>query len=65
MILILLFPLDQQSEIVYEPKVNIDFVRLHKPVDEPHCGYDGEKCPRNQNGLTISAIILGGMYLTT
>ena len=54
------FVSDQQSEIVYEPKVNIDFVKLHKPVDEPHCGYDGTKCPRDQNSWIYSAIILGG-----
>jgi len=50
---------DQQSEIKYEAIVNIDFVKLHKPVDEPHCGYDGTKCPHNQNQWIYSAIILG------
>ena len=41
---------------------NIEWIN-YKPVDEPHCGYDGSKCPR-PGGLTETlAAVLGGMYI--
>ena len=41
---------------------NIEWIN-YKPVDEPHCGYDGSKCPR-PGGLTETlAAVLGGMLI--
>lgn len=47
------------NKITYSPKENIDWPRNHKPVDEPHCGYDGSKCPRSKGRAATVAIILG------
>jgi hypothetical protein len=33
---------------------------LYKPVDEPHCGYDGSRCPRAKGNTEIAAGVLGG-----
>jgi guanylate cyclase len=41
--------------------VNIDWPGNHKPVDEPHCGYDGAKCTRGKGGTQIAAGVLGGI----
>ena len=46
--------------INYSPKVNIDWPGNHKPVDEPHCGFDGGRCPRTKGRTEIAAGILGG-----
>ena len=32
----------------------------HKPVDEPHCGYLGEKCATGKGRTEVAAGILGG-----
>ena len=37
---------------------------LPRPKDEPRCGYDGKKCPQDQNSLVWSAIVLGVCLLT-
>jgi guanylate cyclase len=49
--------------ITYSPKVNIDWPGNHKPVDEPHCGYDGAKCKGGKGGTEIAAGVLGGIFL--
>ena len=49
-----------KSNIVYSPKVNIDWPGGYKPQDEPHCGYDGSNCPRDKKLTEIVTIILGG-----
>ncbi len=46
--------------ISYSPKFNIDWPGNHKPVDEPHCGFDGSKCPRTKGRTEIAAGVLGG-----
>ena len=38
---------------------NIEWIN-YKPVDEPHCGYDGSKCPRPQGLTETLAAVLGG-----
>ena len=45
---------------MYQPNVMIDWPGLYKPVDEPHCGYDGNKCPRAKGNTEIAAGVLGG-----
>lgn len=45
--------------------MNIDWPGNHKPVDEPHCGFDGGKCPRNKGRTEIVAGILGGFLVLT
>ena len=48
-----------EEAITYLPKVIIDWPGNHKPVDEPHCGYDGSNCPRTQGQTKIAAGVLG------
>ena len=55
--------LQNTTNITYSPKVNIDWPRNHKPVDEPHCGYDGGKCPRLRGRTEIAAGILGAILV--
>ena len=47
--------------IRYSPKENIDWPGGHKPVDEPHCGYLGERCVSNTGRTQIATVVLGGM----
>lgn len=49
------------TNITYSPKVNIDWPGNHKPVDEPHCGYDGSKCPRTKGRTEIATGVLGAL----
>ena len=42
----------------------IDWPGQNKPVDEPHCGYVGEKCASQQGRTEYAAGILGGTYYT-
>ena len=49
------------SSIVYSPKANIDWPGQYKPVDEPHCGYDGSNCPRDRRITEITTVVLAGM----
>eukprot|EP00095_Tigriopus_kingsejongensis_P003488 maker-scaffold378_size191342-snap-gene-0.22 protein:Tk03488 transcript:maker-scaffold378_size191342-snap-gene-0.22-mRNA-1 annotation:"guanylate cyclase 32e-like" len=51
------------TNISYSPKVNIDWPGNHKPVDEPHCGYDGSKCPRSKGRTEIATGVLFGLLL--
>ena len=54
---------NQNSEYVlrYNPLYNIEWIN-YKPVDEPHCGYDGSKCPRPQGLTETLAAVLGGKF---
>ena len=36
---------------------------MYKPVDEPHCGYDGGKCPRAKGNTEVAAGVLGGKLI--
>ena len=47
--------------IRYSPKENIDWPGGHKPVDEPHCGYLGERCASNTGRTQIATVVLGGI----
>lgn len=51
---------EDRSTVIYAPKVNIDWPGHYKPVDEPHCGYNGDKCPRSKRRTEIAAGVLGG-----
>ena len=51
------------NSIEYQSHIPIDWPGLYKPVDEPHCGYDGSKCPRAKGNTEIAAGILGGEVL--
>ena len=47
--------------VVIDP---IDWPGHNKPVDEPHCGYAGERCASPQGRTEYAAGILGGkLYL--
>ena len=39
----------------------IDWPKGFKPLDEPLCGYDGEKCKSSQGRTEIAAGVLGGL----
>ena len=41
----------------------IDWPGSNKPVDEPHCGYAGEKCATQQGKTEYAAAVLGAMLL--
>ena len=51
------------STILYQPRVNIDWPGQYKPVDEPHCGYDGSYCPTPTGITETAAGVLGGFLL--
>ena len=44
--------------VVIDP---IEWPGHNKPVDEPHCGYIGEKCASQQGKTEYAAAVLGGM----
>ena len=46
----------------YIPNVNIDWPGHYKPTDEPHCGYDGNKCESPHGLSNYLASIFGGIY---
>ena len=49
----------ENNTIVYMPKILMEWPGLYKPMDEPHCGYDGSKCPRAKGNTEIAAGVLG------
>ena len=42
---------------------SIEWPSHNKPVDEPHCGYLGEKCASQQGKTEYAAAVLGGMSI--
>ena len=42
---------------------SIEWPNHNKPVDEPHCGYIGEKCASQQGKTEYAAAVLGGTLL--
>lgn len=42
---------------------SIEWASHNKPVDEPHCGYIGEKCASQQGKTEYAAAVLGGMLI--
>lgn len=56
---------DQRNTITYNPRVNIDWPGQYKPVDEPHCGYDGRNCPRDKGITEIASVVLGVVLVLT
>ena len=42
---------------------SIEWPSHNKPVDEPHCGYIGEKCASQQGKTEYAAAVLGAMLL--
>ena len=42
---------------------SIEWPSQNKPVDEPHCGYLGEKCASQQGKTEYAAAVLGGMMI--
>ena len=49
--------------VTYVPRLNIDWPNKFRPVDEPHCGYDGSKCKRPGGRTEIAAGVLGALLL--
>ena len=43
--------------VVIDP---IEWPGHNKPVDEPHCGYVGEKCASQKGKTEYAAAVLGG-----
>ena len=41
----------------------IEWPGHNKPVDEPHCGYVGEKCASQKGKTEYAAAVLGGKIL--
>jgi hypothetical protein len=54
-------PLD--SIIPCFPWIRIDWPKGYKPLDEPLCGYRGEKCKGSQGRTEIAAGVLGGLLV--
>ena len=47
--------------VTYVPRLNIDWPNKFRPVDEPHCGYDGSKCKRPGGRTEVAAGVLGAL----
>jgi hypothetical protein len=47
------------NTIEYQLQAAIEWPGRYKPVDEPLCGYDGNKCPRPKGSTEIAAGVLG------
>jgi hypothetical protein len=43
--------------------LRIDWPKGYKPLDEPLCGYRGEKCKGSQGRTEIAAGVLGGLLV--
>ncbi len=54
----------ENNTIRYSPHFSIDWPGMYKPVDEPHCGYDGGKCPRAKGNTEVAAGVLGGKFIS-
>lgn len=50
------------KDIVYSPKIDIDWPGHNKPRDEPRCGFDGAKCPKVMGRASIAAMVVGAMF---
>ncbi len=47
----------------FSPLIRIDWPKGYKPLDEPLCGYRGEKCKGSQGRTEIAAGVLGGLLV--
>ena len=47
--------------VTYVPRLNVDWPNKFRPVDEPHCGYDGSKCKRPGGQTEVAAGVLGAL----